>query len=77
SSVHRGGNEDCGKWRKFRNVVVAQVKREIAVFSSFDRIVEYAKHYLKDCRHCCIRADRWIGQVQGHVWDMPKFTSFL
>lgn len=75
--LHPGGKEDCGKWRKFRNVVVAQVKREIAVFSSFDGIVEGAKHYLKDCRHCCIRADRWIGQVQGRVWDMPKFTSFL
>jgi len=76
--LHRGGMADCGLWRKFRNVVVSQVKREKAIFSSFDRIVEGAKHYLKDCRHCRIRADKWTGRVHGHMWeDEPKFTLFL
>ena len=64
-------------WRKFRNVVVSQVKREMAVFSSFGSIVEDAKHYLKDCRHCCIRADNWACRVPRHMGDVPKFTSFL
>ena len=78
--LHRGGIEDCGKWRKFRNVVVSQIRREVAIFSCFDSIVEGAKHYPKDCRHCYIRADKWIDKVNGQsrrVENMPEFTSFL
>lgn len=72
--------EVCGKWWKFRNVVVNQVVREAAIFSNFGGIVEGAKHYLKDCRYCFIRADKWVGNVQGHSRDleaMPDFSSFL
>jgi len=75
--LHPGAMKDCGKWRKFRSVVVSQVKHEIAIFSSFEGIVEGAKHYLKDCRHCCIRANHWTGRVCRYSQDMPKFTSFL
>ena len=76
--LHRGGVVDCKLWRKFRHVVVSQVKREVVIFSSFDSIVEGAKHHLKDCRHCCIRADNWTGRVHRQNWeDMPKFTFFL
>jgi hypothetical protein len=76
--LHRGGTEDCKMWRKFRNVVVSQVKREVAIFSSFGSIVDETKHYLKDCRHCCIRADSWTKRVQRHIWEVnPKLTSFL
>jgi hypothetical protein len=54
------------------------VKREIVIFSSFDSIVEDAKHYLKDCHDCCIRADGWKGRVHGRAWDIPlEFISFL
>ncbi|KAF8960318.1 hypothetical protein BDZ97DRAFT_1317336 [Flammula alnicola] len=77
--LHRGGKDYCPMWRKFRNVVVAQVKRETAIFSSFGRIVESEKRHLKDCRHCIIRADKWTDKVQRHIWDAEDspFTSFL
>jgi len=75
--LHPGGMEDCGKWGKFRNAVVSQVKSEVARFSSFEGIVEGENHYVKDCRHCCIRANIWTGTVCRYSRDMPKFTSFL
>jgi len=78
--LHPGAMESCKMWRKFKNVVVAQVKREIAIFSSFGSIVEDAKDYLKDCRHCGIRADRWTERVQRHIVrreGTKPFTSFL
>lgn len=78
--LHPGGTPYCNMWRKFRNVVVAQVRREITIFSRFDDIVEGAKHYLKDCRHCGIRADKWTEKVQRHISvgeRMTPLTTFL
>jgi hypothetical protein len=78
--LHPGGMDYCERWRKFRNVVVAQVKRDITIFSRFDGIVDDAKRYLKDCRHCGIRADKWAERVLRHTIDLESrtpFTSFL
>ena len=78
--LHPGGTPYCYRWRKFWNVVTSQVRREITIFSRFDDIVEGAKHYLKDCRHCGIRADRWTERVQRHISigeRMTPFTTFL
>ena len=48
--------------------------------SRFDDIVEGAKQYLKDCRHCGIRADKWTERVLRHISireRMTPFTAFL
>ncbi|KDR73372.1 hypothetical protein GALMADRAFT_1341949 [Galerina marginata CBS 339.88] len=79
--LHRGGEKECRMWRKFRNVVLAQVKREAVIFLSFNGLVDGARHYLKDCRHCGIRADRWTERVRRNAWEVESmgspFTSFL
>lgn len=78
--MHPGAIPSCRKWRRFRHEVTCKVRREIAIFSKFDDIIEGAKHYLKDCRHCGIRADRWTGRVQRHISieeRMTPFTTFL
>jgi hypothetical protein len=65
--LHPGGTPDCIRWRKFRKVVISQVRHGRAIFSRFDDIVEGTKHYLKNCRHCGIRADRWTERVLQHI----------
>ncbi|KIM41087.1 hypothetical protein M413DRAFT_72405 [Hebeloma cylindrosporum] len=78
--LHPGGTPDCKFWRKFRNVVVSQVRRELTIFSTFDKIVEDAEHHLKDCRHCGICARKWTERVarqHGIGECMTPFTSFL
>jgi hypothetical protein len=78
--LHPGGTPDCIRWRKFRNVVISQVRRELTIFSRFDDIVEGTKHYLRDCRHCGIRADSWTRRVLRHISigeRMTPFTTFL
>ena len=64
--MHPGRTLDCIRWRKFRNVVISQVRLELAMFSRFYLMVESTKHYLKGCRHCGIRAERWTDRVQRH-----------
>jgi len=81
--LHPGGTPNCIRWWKFRNVVVSQVRLEPAIFSRFYGIVESAKHHLKDCRHCGIRAERWADRVQRYNVLGEKgerttpFTAFL
>jgi len=77
--LHRGGEKDCRYWRKFRNVVVSQVRHEVGIFSMFGSIVEGAKYHLKDCRHCNIRANNWVNRVPDIFIrnNPPRFTSFL
>ena len=53
------------------------MRREVAIFSMFDSIVEGEKHRLNDCRHCCIRADNWRKRVRGEPTGTRSFTSFL
>jgi hypothetical protein len=71
----------CIGWRKFRNVVISQVKREIAIFSKFGNIVDDARYHVKDCGHCDKRADRWKKRVlRQHISigdSTTPFSTFL
>lgn len=76
--VHKGGFRSCELWHAFYMNVVRELRGlgpEDAQNGS--RVFTRYRSSLKNCHHCKIRADNWMGRFILAAEKMPKFSTVL
>ncbi|EPT01262.1 hypothetical protein FOMPIDRAFT_1120746, partial [Fomitopsis schrenkii] len=76
--LHKGGSRSCELWHGFYMNVV----RDLRGFGPGEvqdgsRVFNRYRGSLKNCHHCKIRADNWMGKFMLTPEKIPKFSTVL
>lgn len=76
--MHKGGTSSCEVWHGFY-MKVAQDLRGFGPGEVQDgtRVFNRYRGALKNCHHCKIRADNWMGRFATAPDKLPKFSAVL
>lgn len=76
--MHKGGLSSCELWQGYYRRVVQDLRGfGPGAVQDGSRAFNRYRGSLKNCHHCKIRADNWMGRFISAPENMPKFSTVL